>query len=231
MKLKIVISLIAAAVLTACASPGGPRGQKSGADGGMRAGGAASITRPSALLARARDLQARQGCARAAPSYRVIAAFGEGYEVAQYELGACLLEIDGASAEETALFRNESLFWLRRAAWAGNPRAQGKLATVLSGAPAQLIAQIAPDPVEAMMWAIVYDGNGVRGIYNLPDMNGPVADHLDIMLDAAGLETARRRAGEFHKIEMASFIPPQAESGQQSDGAEAAQSEGRRPRQ
>lgn len=146
----------------------GPRGQ----------GPAAGLNQSQMLLSRARTLQREKGCARAAPTYRVVASFGADYEVAQYELGACLLDMEGANADETALFREEGLLWIKRAAWGGNARAQHRLAHLLSGAGYEPARGIAADPQAAMGWALVYRENPARALYALPDVAEPVLAHL-----------------------------------------------------
>lgn len=204
--------LFVAALLAACASSrGGPRG------GGQMSMGPIGLTQPSALLAQARDFQARGGCPKAAPVYRIVASHGDGHDVAQYELGACLLEMQGESDAETALFRQEALFWLSRAAWAGNARAQGRLAEVLSGADLYKVSLVAPDPVAAMMWSIVYDGNGTREVYGLRALPPMVRDHLAAALTPQTLAAAQREAASFSRIEMAGFVPT-ARDGEDSDG-------------
>ncbi len=97
------------------------------ARGPREAGPAPGLQQPGRLLAMARDTQAKKGCKSAIPAYRVISSFGDGYDIAQYELGACLLESATDNPAETALFHEEAALWLRRAAWAGNARAQLKL--------------------------------------------------------------------------------------------------------
>lgn len=197
-----------AALLAACASSrGGPQTPPR----------PIGLTQPSALLAQARDFQARKGCAKAAPVYRIVSSHGDGHDVAQYELGACLLEMEGESDAETALFRQEALFWLSRAAWAGNARAQGKLAEVLSGAAPYKVSHVAPDPVAAMMWSIVYDANGTREVYGLRALPPLVRDHLASVMTQEGLVTAQREAASFAKIAMAGFVPT-ARGGEYSDG-------------
>ena len=209
MNLKRAACALMLVSITACAS--GPKGRPDGPGGG-----AASVLQPSSLLAKARDTQALQGCAAAAPAYRIVASYGEGFEVAQYELGACLLEMNSDDAAETALLRQESLFWLSRAAWAGNPRAQGKLAEILSGAPLYQISAVSADPEQAMMWAIVYTANGVRDTFGLKPLSAPVSNHLSATLTPVAMQNAQARADAFHKIELASFKPPQIQQGDEA---------------
>lgn len=186
-------------VAVACASRSGPN---------QFASGPVGVNQPSLLLSKARDQQAKEGCAKAAPAYRIVSSYGDGYEIAQYELGACLLGMSGESDEETALFRQEALFWLNRAAWAGNPRAQLKLAEILSGAPAYAVSHMAPDPSRAMTWAAVYEANGARETFGLKPVGPLVMTHLQSALPVEAMEAAKSRASTFRKIAMREFVPP-----------------------
>lgn len=215
MGLRLISLTMMLAVLASCASS--PRGGSGG--GPDRRPQSVSVNQPSLLLTKARAQQAEQGCAKAAPAYRVVAGFGAGYEVAQYELGACLLEMASAGTAEAELFSMESLFWLNRAAWAGNPRAQGKLAEMLSGAGGVHDGGLRADPETALMWVMVYDANGARELYNLPDIPVSVMTHLGGVLTPAMQKTASARAGAFRKIEMAVFTPP-AGARQQGQGGQ-----------
>ena len=173
---------------------------------------AGSVDQPQLLLAHARDLQAKKGCKAAIPAYRVISSFGEGYDIAQYELGACLLTVDPSSDVEAALFAEEASFWLTRAAWAGNARAQLKLATALSGAPAAGDAMLKAAPGDAMKWALVYDQNSARALFNMKPVSPPVMDHLNAALDAEMLTSAQAFADSFTPVKMAAFSAPRRQN-------------------
>jgi len=196
---RAAILVIVLLGLTACASGHSPQ-QESGPPPGLQ--------QPGRLLAAARSTQAEKGCASAIPAYRVVSSFGDGYAIAQYELGACLLQIDSTNATETALFREESLLWLRRAAWAGNARAQLKLAQLLSGADAH---DGSVHKEEAMGWAILYKGNPARNLFDLPPVSPIILNHLDAALSPDAMKRAASFAKNFEKIKMASFIPPSPE--------------------
>lgn len=176
----------------------GPRGQ----------GPAAGLSQSRLLLASAREMQAEQGCAKAVPTYRIVASFGADYEVAQYELGACLLEMAANSGPEAALFRDEGLLWVKRAAWAGAARAQHRLASLLSGAGYDQGTGVAPDPQAAMGWALVYQANPARSLYALPDVPEPVFDHLRATLSEDARADADAFAANFETIDLAAFTPP-----------------------
>jgi len=199
--IKAAAFLILSLAVTACASGrGGPKNA---------AGPAPGLQQPGKLLALARDTQAKKGCTAALPAYRVISSFGDGYEIAQYELGACLLETSGASDAETALLREEAALWLRRAAWAGNARAQLRLAQLLSGAPGTGLG-VASAPEEALGWSVVYNENAQRDLFDLPAVPDAVAAHLNAALDTASRERALAFAESFTPVTMSAFTPPRA---------------------
>ncbi len=194
----ILTTIVAVALLGACAT-GKPPGEAAHGPG---------LDQPERLLKYARNVQAEKGCKTAVPAYRVIAGFGEGYEVAQYELGACLLETASPS-EQAALLTQEGLFWLRRAAWAGNARAQWRLAMVLSGAPSSPhTVNVGAAPTEAMGWALVYKDNATRDLYGLAPVYPKVIDHLNASLSQGAKAEAETFADDFTEVKMAIFTPP-----------------------
>lgn len=206
-------SAAVAAVLTLAACASGPGGPQPGQEP------VSAVNQPERLLTYARKIKAEQGCAEAAPAFRVIASFGKGYEVAQYELGACLLEAAGDDPE-AVLFREEALLWLRRAAWAGNARAQGTLARVLSGAPAAEAYGIAPRPEEALGWAMIYKENAAHELYGLALVDPAVLAHMKSGLHADAIAGAEAFAADFEPVVMAIFTPPpQANADGQPRGA------------
>ncbi|MEO1241659.1 MAG: hypothetical protein AAFX54_07090 [Pseudomonadota bacterium] len=225
MKLGPTVAFISITlIMTACAS---------GRSGPREAGPAPGIQQPGRLLAMARDTQAKRGCKSAIPAYRVISSFGDGYDIAQYELGACLLENVSENPAETALFREEAALWLRRAAWAGNARAQLKLAEALSGAAGYGHA-LAPNPEEALAWSAVYRENAKRDLYDLPNIPERVSEHLNATLDNEAQQRASQFADDFAAIKMAAFTPPRAGNGEGRSEQQSQQPQGgqrrRRPR-
>ena|GEM_PF-1474810 len=194
-------AIVSALLLSACASGGKP------VETAQR-GPAAGLDQSERLLSHARAIQAEKGCAEAVPTYRVIASFGEGYEVAQYELGACLIETAAAATVEATLFTEEGLLWLRRAAWAGNARAQWRLATILSGAPSAPADGVGAAPIEAMGWALVYENNATRALYGLAPVNPNIIAHLDESMPEGAKHDAAKFADDFAEVKMAVFTPP-----------------------
>lgn len=184
------------------------------ASGGSEPEGPRIATPPSAeqaqrLLSMARGLRETKGCAEAAPVYRVLAGFGEGLEPAQFELADCLFAMDGADPRETALFREEAVFWLRRAAYAGDGRAQRKLAEYYSAANTDHA-----DAQKALGWALVFDDNGEDELYGLAPFPKTFEPGLRAALSAAAAAQAEAFAKNFSIIRMAIYAPPMRASRQ-----------------
>lgn len=168
----------------------------------------------SRLLSIARDAREQQNCAAAAPTYRVVAAMGEGQEAAQHELGECLLLMDGASPTETALFRQEALFWLKRAAFAGNARAQRALAVHYG-------ARSNPEgsPAEALKWALVYKKNSDADLYGYKALPETFVPGLKQDVSPEALAAAESFAASFTPLMLAKFsAPPRDKKGEKPDG-------------
>ncbi len=202
MQKTIVLFLVIVFTTAACAASGKQRAP------GDQAHSPGSVDQPQLLLAHARDTQAKKGCKAALAAYRVTASFGDGYDIAQYELGACLLTIEAENKVEAVLFAQEASFWLTRAAWAGNARAQLKLAMALSGAPAAGGDTLSPAPADAMKWALVFEQNSARALYNMKPVSPTVMDHLNAALNPETMAAAQAFADGFKPITMAAFAAP-----------------------
>lgn len=155
------------------------------------------------LIMFARSLREEKGCAGAAPAFRVIAGMGEGQEAAQHELGECLLTMKGASDVETALFRQEGEFWLTRAAFAGNARAQRKLAMEMAS-PASALH----NPKGSLMWSLIYGKNPTSDLYGYGPLPGTLVPGLKSALNETDIAEAEKFANEFAPIALAKFEGP-----------------------
>lgn len=153
------------------------------------------------FLRDARKTLNEKGCAAATPAYRAAAALGAGMEAAQHELGECLLEAVGATDAETRLLRDEGLFWLTRAAWAGNARAQRRLA-LLHASP----VGGAHAPLDALKWALVFGKNPEADLFSGP-LPATLVDGLVSDLGPAARETADAFAAGFAPLAMPSYAP------------------------
>ncbi len=222
------IAVLAGLSLAACA--GGPsRGSGPG-------GGAAQLdvgSQSERLLKEARKKKSNAGCEAAIPTYRVVASFGKGHDTAQFELGACLFETSADKGDaEASLLADEGAFWMRRAAWAGNARAQVALAGALSGADGHAVAGLSPDLVEGYGWALIYADNAAHKLYGLPDLHPIAADHFRVQMTPAMINNAENFAADFRPIEMAVFTPPARDRNARPSGPPGAGPSGerRRPR-
>lgn len=169
---------------------------------GPRIVGPPSYEQAQRLLGMARSLRETEGCAEAAPVYRVLAGFGEGLEPAQVELGECLLEMEGGGAQETALFRREALFWLERAAYAGDGRAQRRLAEYYAA-----VQTPHGDAQKALGWALLFAENGDAELYGLAGFPKTFETGLRASLSDAAIRDAEKFAEDFSIIRMAIYAP------------------------
>lgn len=165
------------------------------------------------LTAFARKVRAEKGCLAAAPAFRVAAAMGDGNEAAQHELGECLLDMQGANPTETALFRKEAHFWLTRAAYAGNARAQRRLVLDMA-APANALH----DPKGALQWALVYEKNPTADLYGFKELPKTLIPGLKASLSATQIAEAEAFASGFTTLPLARFEAPTAEKPKRPQG-------------
>ncbi|MEZ5897387.1 MAG: hypothetical protein R3C40_12135 [Parvularculaceae bacterium] len=165
------------------------------------------------LLAYARGLRTEKGCAEATPAYRVVAAMGKGLEPAQHELGECLLMMTGKNAADTALLHEEGAFWLKRAAYAGNARAQRAL----------VMAYAAPNSAihndgEALKWGLVYQHNSGAELYGFKELPPTLVPGLMSTLDPEEIELAETFANQFTAFSLPEFERPKPLKARRREG-------------
>ena len=139
----------------------------------------------------AEDLRMQGKCDKAVPMLRRVVERGSGYQISQYDLGECLFDLAKAErdAKKAADMREEAATWIVRAADGGFNKAQAAAVLLyLDG------TGVAPDPVEAEKWALLYHSNGIRLALGLPDVPPDVKDRLDGTLSDANRREARSRA-------------------------------------
>lgn len=139
----------------------------------------------------AEDLRLAGHCDEAIPILRRLAAGGDGYELAQYNLGLCLLDTAKAEpdAQRAARLKLEATAFILQAANHNLPKAQASLAQMyLDG------NGVARDPIEAGKWALIYRGNGTRFALGMPDIPPDLQARLDTALTDATWAQARVRA-------------------------------------
>jgi hypothetical protein len=124
-----------------------------------------------------------------------------------------LIEIDGTTPTETALFRQEGRFWLTRAAYAGNARAQRRLVLEMS-APAN--AQ--HDPKAALQWALVYEKNPTSALYGYKELPKTLVPGLKSSLTPEAIAEAETFAAGFTPLYLQKFEAPKIEKGKRPKG-------------
>ena len=140
---------------------------------------------------KAEDLRLAGRCQEAIPILRRLAAGGDGYELAQYNLGLCLLDTGKADpdAQHGASVKLEGAGFILIAANHNLPKAQASLAAMyLDG------NGVARDPVEAGKWALIYRANGTRFALGLPNISQDLQARLDAVLTDLTWAQARARA-------------------------------------
>jgi TPR repeat protein len=139
----------------------------------------------------AEDLRMKGECDKAIPIFRRLANYGAGFELAQYNLGLCLLDIaktESDAARATSL-RQEAATDIIAAADRGLPKAQASLVTMyLDG------NGVERDPVQAGMWALLYHANGARMAIGMPNISPALQARLDSALNDQAWQQAQTRA-------------------------------------
>ncbi|MEX0645483.1 MAG: hypothetical protein WD076_09240 [Parvularculaceae bacterium] len=109
----------------------------------------------------------------------------------------------GARAEETALFREEAHFWLKRAAYAGNARAQRAL-SVLYGAGDSAVHS----PSDALKWALIYEKNSEADLYGYKTLPPTYVPGLKNDLGAEEVAAAEAFASGFTPLKLGAYAGP-----------------------
>ncbi len=136
----IAVLLAASMALAACSSKPPPRGRLPQDRN--------AVDRMSNAYVRAVQMHNAGDCAGASKLLYRVAVQGSGYEDAQRRLGECNIVLAGGDRTKYM----DGIVWLRRAAEAGWPEAQGALAY-------EYAAGIMADPIEAAKWLTLYDKN------------------------------------------------------------------------
>lgn len=179
-------------LLAACAGGDAPRTPEERVEQLMAMQEMPTVDVSARLYTQALELKAAGKCPAAIPPFYALASRGEGYELAQYHLGACLL----AEAEPaiTATGFLEALLWLRRSAEAGSPDAQGELARLyLEGPPA------VRDLGEAALWYELYLVNPAAKRPGFSPVPRAVAQRIEAALAEDVRAAARERARAWRK--------------------------------
>lgn len=159
---------------------------------------------PNAAYAQGLDLKNDGKCPAAIQKLRPVANMGPGYENAQTALGSCLLIVGNRNGELTSDYL-DGLTWLRRAADAGWPEAQGELARVHLRGP-----EAVRNGPEAAYWLTLYEVNQGKmriGFVGISDAEVAAMEAAMSKADkAVGVDRARRWRREI-------WLPPQPQPG------------------
>lgn len=159
---------------------------------------------PNAAYAQGLDLKTRGDCPAAVVKLRPVANLGPGYENAQTALGSCLLVI-GGKAKDLSSDYLDGMTWLRRAADAGWPEAQGALAMAHMFGPSAI-----RNGEEAAYWLTLYETNSGRMHIGFT----PLKD-ADVTTMERALSTADKNAGVARAQQWVRqiWLPPPQQAG------------------
>lgn len=151
-------------------------------------------------VAVAEDLRVHGHCDRAVPMLRRLADRGAGYEISQFDLGLCLLDLAAPEkdAQTASGMRAEAAEWIVRAANAGFAKAQAKAVALYMDA-----TGVSSDPVEAEKWALLYHGNPTRFSIGLPELPSDLSGRLEAALTGKTRAEAEARAGAWTPFPVA----------------------------
>ncbi|MEN3977107.1 hypothetical protein [Emcibacter sp. SYSU 3D8] len=155
-----------------------------------------AVDRISNAYVRAVELQAAGDCEKASRLLFRVAMQGIGYEDAQRRLGECTIVL--AKGERTRYL--DGIVWLRRAAEAGWPEAQGSLAYEYATGPMA-------DGVEAARWLTLYENNPRMKRLGFTPMTADKLARIRAMITPEQLAKGQAAAAAFVPV---TWTPPAA---------------------
>ncbi|MGE0667565.1 MAG: hypothetical protein AB7O49_13490 [Sphingomonadales bacterium] len=156
-----------------------------------------AVNRISDAYVRAVELQGQGDCEKAIKLFRRVAMQGAGYEDAQRRLGECTILLAGS---DSARYK-EGIVWLRRAAEAGWPEAQGALAYEYAAGPT-------PDLAEAARWLALYQDNPRMKRLGFTPLPAAKLSAIRARLTPEQIEQGRTAAKSFAPVV---WVPPATE--------------------
>ncbi len=144
-------------------------------------------------------------CSRAIPLLEPMAKRGHGFEVAQYELGQCLLTTarTASSPADAARTRADGAAWILKAANSQIPAAQQAAIQLYEegiGVPA--------DPLEAAKWLLLLERNPLRRVFGPAAIDAELEKWLREKLTAAQWAEAQDRADRWQPVDQPTVVPP-----------------------
>jgi TPR repeat protein len=156
-----------------------------------------SVDLPPEPEAKAEGLRQDGKCQQAIPIFRALAAQGYGYELSQYYLGLCLLDVSKAQtdAQRATSLKHEAAGWIIKAANSGLPNAEKSLVAIyLNG------DGVNTDSVEAGKWSLIYHTDGQRLALGLPDISPDLQARLNSLLTEKTWVEAQSRASAWSPV-------------------------------
>jgi hypothetical protein len=155
------------------------------------------VPRPASndAASRATELRLNGQCDKAVTILRHVVENG-GSEISQFNLGMCLIDLAGQEhdMQRAASMKREAASWIVVSANAGFPQAQAEAVVLyLDG------VGVAPDPVEAKKWTLLYKRNIDRSLFGLPNLKDDLANRVDAAVPAEKRAEARVRADSWTK--------------------------------
>jgi hypothetical protein len=199
MHLKRVLAILAIAVCAGLPAPA-QMPSRGGNNVSVDPGGHPMTERtrlPADPEGSAEDLRLAGKCDQAIPIFRALVARGEGSELAQYNLGLCLLDTakTARDASEAASLRHEAALLILNAANHDIAKSELRLVEMyLTG------EGVPPDPIEAGKWSLIYRASGGRAALGLPNISADLQARLDGVLTDATWAQARSRADAWTPI-------------------------------
>lgn len=144
-------------------------------------------------------------CPHAIPLLEPMAKRGHGFEVAQYELGQCLIETARAAASpaDVARTRADGAAWILKAANSDIPAAQEEAIHLYQDG-----IGVAADPLEAGKWLLVLERNPLRRVYGPADIDPSVEKALRKTLTSAQWAEAQARADRWQPVDQPTVEAP-----------------------
>lgn len=203
------VLLLSAGLVSACASQGPQNRAEKERAVTERLSQIPTLDISSRLYSQALNLKSAGDCTAAIPLFYRLSMRGDGFELAQYHLADCQFKTAPKNATDTNWI--EALLWMRRAADAGVPQAQGALAALYATGPAN-----ARDLAEAAMWFQLFNTNPARkkpGFSSNLD-RAQIAEIESALTDSARVE-GEKRASNFTRHH---WSPPVRSSDSGRDG-------------
>ncbi len=206
MIMKTLAPMLVLLALAACASGGGGRDRAVSAKRFEQVRQIPTVDVSSRLYTQALAKKTAGDCAGAIPGFYELAQRGDGYELAQYHLADCLLRDAEPRLDSTDYLA--ALVWMRRAAEAGSPEAQGALALIYLEGPEGL-----RDPAEAAFWYELSLANPAAKRPGTRPLDRDKRNRLEAALDPDLRAAARARVKSWHKTVWRAPRPVRAPAG------------------